>query len=241
MHRRPNTIERVDPDETKLIEVKKHPFGIIVVYIQTSIAMILAIGLAYFLIPSLFDDTEQAFLIASIFTAIAVVLAGAVLILSTYIYRQNRIIVTDRNITQILQFGLFSRKVSQLNIVNVEDVTSVQNGLLPTLFNYGELKIETAGEQSNFHFTFCPNSGLVAKLILDAREKMLGQMGDEAPVDVKKGKIKGSRARRTIPQKTTSKSEPKKNRRGASKSPNVREIGAEIVDHALDDEPLQKP
>lgn len=226
MHQRPNTIDRVDPDEEKLAEVKKHPFGIIIIYIQTAIALVLAVGLTFFTLPSLIEDTNQAFIIASVFAAFAILFASIVLFVSTYIYNQNRVIVTDRNITQILQFGLFSRKVSQLNIVNVEDVTSVQSGIIPTLFNYGVLKIETAGEQSNFEFNFCPNSGRVAKIILDARERMLGQMDEvgEAMTDVKKSKVTRGRARRTV---SHSKSQ-KKN--------NVHSIGAEIVEHALDED-----
>lgn len=175
MHKRPHTIEQVDADEHKLAEVHKHPLGIILIYVQSFIGMLAAAILIFFVTPGLFEDEETAYLVSGSFLAIAGLIAFVVLAISTYIYRQNRIIVTDRNITQILQYGLFSRKVSQLNIVNVEDVTSVQHGLIPTLFNYGVLKIETAGEQANFHFAFCPNSGYVAKVILEAREKMLGQ------------------------------------------------------------------
>jgi uncharacterized membrane protein YdbT with pleckstrin-like domain len=102
------------------------------------------------------------------------------MLIATFIFRQNRLILTDRNLTQILQYGLFNRKVSQLNMSNVEDVTAIQSGILSTVFNYGTLKIETAGEQMNFIFTYCPNPGYYAKIILDARECLLGQMESKA-------------------------------------------------------------
>ena len=176
MHPIANSIEHVDPDERKLAEIFKHPLGIILLYIQTVIGLTVAIGLAYFLLPVVVTDTDDAFFYGSLFAVVCVVIASLVMVIATFIFRQNRMILTDRNITQILQFGLFNRKVSQLNMNNVEDVTAVQNGVLPTIFNYGTLKIETAGEQVNFHFTFCPNAGYYAKVILDAREKILGQM-----------------------------------------------------------------
>jgi uncharacterized membrane protein YdbT with pleckstrin-like domain len=122
-------------------------------------------------------------LYANLFAAIAIVFAIAIVLLSTIVYRKNRVIVTDRNITQILQFGLFNRKVSQLNMVNVEDVTSRQNGLSSNMFGFGELIIETAGEQSNFHFTYCPNPGYYAKVILNAREELLGQNDGDIRVE----------------------------------------------------------
>ena len=47
-------------------------------------------------------------------------------------------------------------------------------------FNFGCVKIETAGEQANFIFNFCPNPNGVAKIILDAKDDFLiatGQSG----------------------------------------------------------------
>lgn len=179
MHPRSTAIESVDDDEVKLAEIYKHPIGIILLYIQAAVGMIIAIGMAYFLLPVVLTDTDMAFFIGNIFAGVSVILAFLVILIASYLYRQNRIIITDRNITQILQYGLFSRKVSQLNMHNVEDVTAEQNGILPTTFNYGTLKVETAGEQVNFVFPFCPNVAEVAKVILDSREEVLGQMSHD--------------------------------------------------------------
>lgn len=175
MHERKHLMEKIDPDETKLFETRKHPIGIVLLYIEAVIGMILAVGLSYFLIPLVITDTDLAFNIANIFTAVAIMLAFIILTVATIIYRENRLIVTDKNITQVLQYGIFNRKVSQLNVENIEDVTSDQNGFLATIFGFGDLNIETAGEQVNFHFSYCPNADYYAKIILDAREKMLGQ------------------------------------------------------------------
>ena len=142
---------------------------------QAIVGFVFALGLTYFLLPGVIEDTDTAFLYANLFASVAIVFAVIIILLSTMVYRRNRLIVTDRNITQILQYGLFNRKVSQLNMVNVEDVTSKQKGLFASMFGFGELIIETAGEQSNFHFTFCPNPGYYAKIILNAREELLGQ------------------------------------------------------------------
>jgi uncharacterized membrane protein YdbT with pleckstrin-like domain len=169
------SIETVDHNEQKLCEIAKHPFGIVVIYIWALLGLVVALGLSYFLLPAVMDDTDQAFLIAHFFALVTITLTIIGITISAIIYRQNRLIVTDINITQILQYGLFNRKVSQLNLINVEDVTSVQKGILSTLFGFGELKIETAGEQANFHFTYCPKSSYYANVILNAREKILGQ------------------------------------------------------------------
>lgn len=182
-HTKEEFIEHIDPNETKLCEIAKHPIGILVVYLQAGVGFIVALGLSYFLLPTVIEDTETAFLYANLFAAVTIVFAVVIVLLSTIVYRKNRFIVTDRNITQILQFGLFNRKVSQLNMVNVEDVTSKQNGMLANMFGYGELVVETAGEQSNFHFSHCPNPSYYAKVILNAREELLGQNDGDIRVD----------------------------------------------------------
>ena len=68
-------------------------------------------------------------------------------------------------------------------MVNVEDVTSIQKGMFATMLGYGVLKIETAGEQANFEYTFCPRSNYYAKVILNAREKVLGQHDGDHTVE----------------------------------------------------------
>lgn len=174
-----NSISTTDADEIKLGEVAKHPFGIMVFYVQAIVGVAAGLGLCYFLIPSVVEDSDMAFAIANIFSVVIIALATVVILIASIVYRQNRLIITDRNITQILQYGLFNRKVSQLNLVNVEDVTSLQQGFFSTIFGYGVLKIETAGEQANFHFSYCPRSGYYAKVILNARERVLGQHSDQ--------------------------------------------------------------
>ncbi len=177
-------METVDPDETKLYEVRKHNFGVAVIWVQIFLGMIVVVFLSFMLMPSFIADTDKALLYATLSSIPVILISFLLIALITSIYRQNRLIVTDRNITQVLQYGLFSRKVSQLNIVNIEDVTSIQNGAIATMMNYGTLKIETAGEQTNFSFTFCPNPNHCAKVILDAREKMLGQTTDKLPASM---------------------------------------------------------
>lgn len=175
MHERMPLMDEVDGDEKKLCEVGKHPFGIIVFYIQAVIGVFGGLGMSFFLLPTVIEDTDRAFNLAFFFALIVIIMAIAIVFAATYIYRQSRLIVTDRNITQILQRGLFNRQVSQLNLVNVEDVTSISKGLFSTIFGYGIINIETAGEQANFRFTFCPRPNYYAKVILEAREKILGQ------------------------------------------------------------------
>jgi hypothetical protein len=81
-------------------------------------------------------------------------------------------VVTSDSLTQISQTSLFNRQSSQLALVNIEDVTAEQNGILAHMFNYGVIRVETAGERSKFVFTYCPNPNFYAQQILQAREAL---------------------------------------------------------------------
>lgn len=166
--------EYVDDDEVLLGVVFKHPFGIVIVYIQAIIGIVISLGLAALLLPRLVSGAT-ALSIITVFALISTFLGVLIMGVATVIYRQSRIVITDKNITQVLQGGLFNRKVSQLTMANVEDVTAIQKGFYATLLDFGELRVETAGEQENFVFTYCPRPGYYAKIILEAREKFISR------------------------------------------------------------------
>jgi len=172
-------IEGVNPGELKLDEVRKHPFGIVVVYLQFGVGIVIALGLLLFLLPGILPQDvlgTYSFIVSLISVAI-LGLVFLVMLVATYIYRLNRFVITDQHITQVAQHGLFNRKVSELSLANVEDVSAEKRGIFATIFNYGTLKIETAGEQNNFHFTYCPNPDYYGKRILDARQSFIANNG----------------------------------------------------------------
>jgi membrane protein YdbS with pleckstrin-like domain len=105
----------------------------------------------------------------------AIILLSAVLLVfilftATYIYRQSRLLVTDRSLVQIMQKTLFIRKVSRLSMSNVEDVNEEQRGILASIFNFGTLTVQTAGTMENFIFTLCPHPAELADRIIEARQ-----------------------------------------------------------------------
>jgi uncharacterized membrane protein YdbT with pleckstrin-like domain len=84
-------------------------------------------------------------------------------------------IITDKRLMNIEQRGLFMRKTSELDYAKVQDVSVDIKGFLATVLNYGDVLVQTAGEQPNFLFRTIPNPLYVKKLImqqvqLDERE-----------------------------------------------------------------------
>jgi len=169
------TLNKINPNEKVLAVIKRHPFGIIKLYLSAVIGLIIAGGLLLFLMGDLLPREDNASLYAAI-GVIAVVIVGfmiIVMLVSTIIYYKSKFVVTDRSISQTIQTGLFDRKISQLDIARSQDVTALKKGFIPTFLNYGQLLVETAGEQDNFRFDYCPNPDHYARLILDSRQNYL--------------------------------------------------------------------
>jgi len=79
-------------------------------------------------------------------------------------------VITSEKIINIEQKGLFVRSLSELKFERIQDVTVEVKGLLPTILNYGNVFIQTAGEKERFVFRQIPNPYQVKDLIMGLQE-----------------------------------------------------------------------
>ena len=101
-------------------------------------------------------------------------------------YTLDNWIVTTKRIIDSLQSGFFNRKVSELHLEKIQDVSYRVNGLLATFFNFGVVEIQTAGKEQKFLFEDVPNpqkvKDIIMELILEAEEEENeGKNNDEHP------------------------------------------------------------
>lgn len=191
------TIEATSPDERLLVVVKQHPFGIMTIYILAILAFTASISIISMFLDSVFSTSTVVYAIWAFLALIAALFLLIVLLGVTYIYNQSRLTVTDKNIVQVLQKTLVQRKVSHLSLANVEDVTTDQKGLFAGTFNFGTIRIETAGEQANFNFPMCPQPNRVARIILDAKDEFLQMTGQAGSYRNNPPRFQGSRTEPT--------------------------------------------
>lgn len=175
-------MDYLGPDETEVTTIHRHVIGIALFYVQAAVGLAAAVALIYFVLPSVLttSDENQLYKLGALVILGLFALIFLILLVATFVYRQSKLVITNKHLTQILQQGLFGRKISQLSLSNVEDVTSEQHGMLAMIFNYGTLKVETAGEQANFHFNTCPHPNYYAKQILEARERLLSEADQQS-------------------------------------------------------------
>ncbi len=76
-------------------------------------------------------------------------------------------IITNERVINIEQKGLFVRTVSELKFSRIQDVTSEVSGMIPTMLNFGDVKVQTASEEDYFLFRRVPDPYHVKDLIME--------------------------------------------------------------------------
>lgn len=167
----------LDQNEKIVCEIRKHPLGYIGIYTIGIIVSLSAIIFSIFLSASVEDNIAgvnlsemNASLLVTVFGAIVGVFIMIISLISAHLYRQDFLLVTSDKIVQCINNSLFNKKVSQLKIIDAQDVTVLQAGILAKAFNFGTIVIETAGEQTNYTFTYVPNPYERAKEIMSVQE-----------------------------------------------------------------------
>ena len=87
-------------------------------------------------------------------------------------YRHNNDVwvVTDQRLVDSVRRHWFHHRMASADLVDVEDMAVVKHGLLPTLFNFGDVRCQTAGEQPNFILAGIPKPADVLGTIDSSRD-----------------------------------------------------------------------
>lgn len=76
-------------------------------------------------------------------------------------------IITNERVINIEQKGLFVRSVSELKFSRIQDVTSEVRGMIPTILNFGDVKVQTASEEDFFLFRQVPDPYHVKDVLME--------------------------------------------------------------------------
>lgn len=161
----------IGKDEKILAIYRHHWFIYVQIWALALFAMLAIAFLASLLTSSMSTDGTSSqyrpLVIAG--TALFAILAGLFALIPSWLKSQERLILTEESLLQVLQPGVFANKVSQVGLQHVNDV-SVRQGFFGHIFNFGGVTIETPGEQQNYVFPMVANAQLSAREIIEAHE-----------------------------------------------------------------------
>lgn len=106
-------------------------------------------------------------------------LALIVFLVAVLDYYFDIIVVTDRRLVDIDQEQLFYRKISELNLRDVEDITFERNGFFQTMLNYGSITVQTAGEARNFIIENIHFPSEISTIIADLADQAKAEKPDQ--------------------------------------------------------------
>lgn len=168
-----NTIIQKRADEEVLFVKRRHPLIYLASFFLFLIMEVLPIAVYFFLQNFMPDILADGFaymgfvMIASLF-----MLAGWLQFYAQFVdYYLDFWAVTTKRIVNVEQNGLFGRVISELELSQVQDVTSEINGILPSIFQYGFVYVQSAGEKMRFVFEEIPDPHTIRKQIIELVQK----------------------------------------------------------------------
>lgn len=87
----------------------------------------------------------------------------------------NISLITPKRVLDIELKDLVYKKISATKISLVQDINYQQSGTIRTLFNYGDVLIQTAGAQDNFYVNATPKPETVVKIV----EQLIGKTEED--------------------------------------------------------------
>ena len=141
------------PDEKSLREVRRYWLPIT----ARGIGLII-IGIIPLLVLMVLDDPESQLLskirpyltYAYLLATIWFLFAWMALAIAWVDYYLDILIITSKRVIDIEQLGLFSRSFSEMPIENIEDIKVEIHGFLASALDFGNLVIQSAGENREF-------------------------------------------------------------------------------------------
>lgn len=81
----------------------------------------------------------------------------------------NLCLITDERIIDVDFTNLTTRRVADADIDKIQDVTFTNSGAVGTIFNFGNVLVQTAAEVAEFVFEHVPNPAKVANILQKMR------------------------------------------------------------------------
>jgi len=166
------TIEKLihNKDYEKIIaKVRRHGITYVPTLIFFFVLLLVPFGL-YFLIANIFPTWLTSNIGYTILTLLASIYYLSILLFffTSFIefYLDIHIITNDRMV-DIEQITLFARKIAEVDLYQIQDVSSEVKGFFPTIFNYGNVDVQTAGSVPKFSMENVPKPHKLRRILLD--------------------------------------------------------------------------
>ena len=145
-----DSFEGQEKDENVIMLIRRHP--LIIFFQLSSFAFLLLIPLVVIIVFSSFLSSNNLLTVLFFIASVWYLFLWSSAFYLITLYTLDVWIITDRRIIDSAQKGFFHRKVSELHISRIQDVSVTTQGVLQTFLKFGDLQIQTAGTEERFKF-----------------------------------------------------------------------------------------
>ncbi|MBI5421199.1 MAG: PH domain-containing protein [Parcubacteria group bacterium] len=89
-------------------------------------------------------------------------------------YYLDVVLITNRRLLKVEQKGLFARDIAEMRLERIQDISVDIMGLIPSLLNFGDLKVQTAGEEEAFVISDIPDPNGIKNTIFEHHDDPQG-------------------------------------------------------------------
>jgi membrane protein YdbS with pleckstrin-like domain len=148
-----------EKEEEVILLIRAHPFTQIYWFLNGIFIFFILLAINYVFFPYL-DLSQKLFI--NVFVVVIIFSYWWFNFLSWYF---NVGIVTNKRIIDIDFYGLIYKEITSAKLEKIEDITVKSGGFFASIFNYGNIFIQTAGTQVNIEFFNVPSPNKVRALI----------------------------------------------------------------------------
>jgi uncharacterized membrane protein YdbT with pleckstrin-like domain len=139
--------------------VRRHPIGLVLPIAVTIflVALVASIMINFpIMAPSfgIFNLSYNVVLFVGSMLLLLFLIGGYIVI---WIYLNNKFFLTNESVIQEIQVSLFSRHEQTVSLINIEDASYRQQGILQSILNYGSIRLSTEGDETTYRFNYVYN------------------------------------------------------------------------------------
>ncbi len=169
----------IDENETILLVVRRHWIVLLmngIVLLGTYLIPVVALSLFHFVpIEELITFDGNVFYIGLFFFFAWTLIMWMVAWNMWTNYYLDTIIITNKRLFNIEQYGLFRRESNSFRADRIQNVSVRVNGIIQTLLDYGTIRIETAGEKEDFVAPHIPHPYEIKRLVGEQQDRAMDQ------------------------------------------------------------------
>ena len=139
----------------------------VVLFFILLLVLPMVLGLLIKLTGITWFDSQIGFTFITLFASLYLMSVGLFFYSYFVTFYLDMWVITNDRLVDVRQVSLFSRTIAEVDLYQIQDVTSEVNGIFASIFNFGNIYLQTAGPMPRFVLYNVVNPHRLRQIILD--------------------------------------------------------------------------